>query len=120
MTLSSKSPFQSFKLIGIKVIANKLDFILIKIRYSLKQGKKSRILFICVQCFIHFRILFHTWIKVNCIFKVYEEPEEITPEKEEPVPAVEEEEPEAPAPAGTGQDPQHGKIQYLMSIIHLL
>lgn len=71
------------------------------------------VLYILEYCYTH-------GIKVNCIFKVYEEPEEIIPEKEEPVPAVEEEEPEAPAPAGTGQDPQHGKIQYSMSIIHLL
>lgn len=44
-------------------------------------------------------------IKIYCIFKVYEEPEEVAPEEEEPVPVVEEEEPEAPPPPGTRQDP---------------
>jgi len=75
-------------------------------------------------------------IKINYIFKVYEEPVEIVPEEEEPVPVVEEEEPvpvveeeepvpvveeeepvpvveevepEAPPPAGTRQDSLNGR-----------
>lgn len=62
-------------------------------------------------------------IKINYIFKVYEEPEEIAPEEEEPVPVAEEEEPEAPPPAGTWRDPVlHGKIHHLtfITIIDLL
>lgn len=61
-------------------------------------------------------------IKINYIFKAYEEPEEIAPEEEAPVPVVEEEEPEAPPPAGTRQEPLCGKIHHLIivSIIYLL
>lgn len=54
------------------------------------------------HCFTH-------CIKINYIFKVYEEPEEIAPEEEAPVPAVEEEEPEAPPPAGIRQSHCLGK-----------
>jgi hypothetical protein len=58
----------------------------------------------------------HIEIKFTNIFKVYEEPEEIALEEEEPIPVEEkpipveeEEEPEAPPPPGTRQDPVQGK-----------
>lgn len=44
----------------------------------------------------------HTEIQLANIFKVYEEPEEVTAEEEEPAPAVEEEEYEAPPPPAPG------------------
>lgn len=80
----------------------------------MKQGKKSRLLVVVfsVLCILEHR--FTHWIKINCIFKVYEEPEEIAPEEEVPVPVVEEEEPKAPPPAGTRQDPLYGKMHHLI------
>lgn len=68
-------------------------------------------------------------IKINYIFKVYEEPVEIVPEEEEPVPVVEEEEPvpvveevepEAPPPAGTRQDSLNGRIYHLIFYVYYL
>ena len=77
-------------------------------------------------------------IKINYIFKVYEEPVEIVPEEEEPVPVVEEEEPvpvveeeepvpvveevepEAPPPAGIRQDSLNGRIYYLIFYVYYL
>lgn len=43
-------------------------------------------------------------MQLTNIFKVYEEPEEVTAEEKEPVPAVEEEEYEAPPPPAPGID----------------
>ena len=59
-------------------------------------------------------------IKINYIFKVYEEPVEIVPEEEEPVPVVEEVEPEAPPPAGIRQDSLNGRIYYLIFYVYYL
>lgn len=73
------------------------------------------VLHILEYCSIH-------GIKINSIFKVYEEPEEVAPKEEEPVP-VAEEEPEAPPPAGTRQHPvPYRKIHpwSFVSIIYLL
>lgn len=87
----------------------------------MKQGKKSRLLFIVFNVLCILKYCSIHWIKINYIFKVYEEPKEIVPEEEAPVPVVEEEEPEAP-PAGTRQDPQNGKVHHLifMSMMYLL
>ena len=57
-----------------------------------------------IYCVSHLGILEYCSthsIKINYIFKVYEEPVEIVPEEEEPVPVVEEEEPVPVVPGHT-------------------
>ena len=85
-----------------------------------------------IHCVSHLGILEYCSthsIKINYIFKVYEEPVEIVPEEEEPVPVVEEEEPvpvveevepEAPPPAGTRQDSLNGRIHHLIFYVYYL
>ena len=85
-----------------------------------------------IYCVSHLGILEYCSthsIKINYIFKVYEEPVEIVPEEEEPVPVVEEEEPvpvveevepEAPPPAGTRQDSLNGRIHHLIFYVYYL
>lgn len=117
--------------------SNKMDFILIKVMILIETREEVKTMY----CVSHLCILEYCSthsIKINYIFKVYEEPVEIVPEEEEPVPVVEEEEPipvvekeepvpvveevepEAPPPAGTRQDSLNGRIDHLIFYVYYL